>query len=209
MHCGNASSFNSESSADIQKDVWAESYNCSSDTKSLFDCEKNNLTTRNTIATVNCSGNVTGLIFKWKPLFIMAIIYYYVTGCGPVWNNLLMQVCKQPPHPFSCLPRQKNSKWSWAKAAGGMSVFVWTERSVEVCAQTPGCRKGLRCCVKTWAVGTETWHQSPSLEKVRPSSQVCTVQTRRPTWPSATSSGMKMISAVNKPMLFAQVMGCF
>ncbi|XP_037629892.1 scavenger receptor cysteine-rich type 1 protein M130 [Sebastes umbrosus] len=64
MHCGNALSFNSESSADIQKDVWAESYKCSSDTKSLFDCKKNNLTTKlpsdhgNTSATVKCSGKL-------------------------------------------------------------------------------------------------------------------------------------------------------
>lgn len=60
MLCGEAKSFKSSLSTDMRKDVWKESYSCSSNSKSLFACNKTTQPSDhyNTIATVNCSGNV-------------------------------------------------------------------------------------------------------------------------------------------------------
>ncbi|XP_070765856.1 scavenger receptor cysteine-rich type 1 protein M130 [Enoplosus armatus] len=60
MQCGEASLLDSVPSADMIQDVWRTSYNCSSNTTSLFDCEKNTLLSGNngTIASVTCSGKI-------------------------------------------------------------------------------------------------------------------------------------------------------
>ncbi|XP_047187233.1 scavenger receptor cysteine-rich type 1 protein M160 isoform X3 [Scophthalmus maximus] len=61
-HCGKASAFSaSVLDNDTKIDVWDKSYNCSSDTKSLFECDTQTQSSdhNDTIATVNCSGKVT------------------------------------------------------------------------------------------------------------------------------------------------------
>lgn len=60
-HCGKASAFSaSVLDNDTKIDVWDKSYNCSSDTKSLFECDTQTQSSdhNDTIATVNCSGNI-------------------------------------------------------------------------------------------------------------------------------------------------------
>ncbi|XP_078110438.1 scavenger receptor cysteine-rich type 1 protein M160 isoform X2 [Sander vitreus] len=60
MHCGNASNHISISRPDLMKDVWSESYSCSSNSTSLLDCENTTLSSNHsdTIATVICSGKI-------------------------------------------------------------------------------------------------------------------------------------------------------
>ncbi|XP_035513024.1 scavenger receptor cysteine-rich type 1 protein M130 [Morone saxatilis] len=63
MQCGKASKYENFPSADMKKDVWHESFNCSSNTKSLFDCKKTKKKLpsdhNDTIAYVKCSGAIT------------------------------------------------------------------------------------------------------------------------------------------------------
>ncbi|XP_044065919.1 scavenger receptor cysteine-rich type 1 protein M160-like [Siniperca chuatsi] len=60
MQCGKASAHNFISKADMPEDVWTESYNCLSNSTSLFECEKTTLPSNHsdTIATVKCSGEI-------------------------------------------------------------------------------------------------------------------------------------------------------
>ncbi|KAM7404253.1 hypothetical protein PAMP_011619 [Pampus punctatissimus] len=60
MHCGNATSFSYIPSADMRNAVSEKSYNCSSNSTNLFDCENDNLPSDHNafIATVNCSGDI-------------------------------------------------------------------------------------------------------------------------------------------------------
>lgn len=57
MHCG-VSSSHGYISKNKGKEVWIESYKCSSNAKSLFECDKEANNQNDTIATVNCSGNI-------------------------------------------------------------------------------------------------------------------------------------------------------
>ncbi|XP_054904267.1 antigen WC1.1 isoform X2 [Poeciliopsis prolifica] len=58
MHCGNASSFNQ--SVKDKNPIWTESFSCSSDHKSIFDCNKNQINSNDsTIAHVECEGKIT------------------------------------------------------------------------------------------------------------------------------------------------------
>ncbi|XP_071331666.1 scavenger receptor cysteine-rich type 1 protein M160 isoform X2 [Trachinotus anak] len=58
-HCGNASTFSTSTpTADMLANIWDKSYNCSSNTKSLFECEANTPGPNDTIATVTCTGTV-------------------------------------------------------------------------------------------------------------------------------------------------------
>ncbi|KAK9515764.1 hypothetical protein VZT92_026382 [Zoarces viviparus] len=62
MHCGNASRVYSISNANMTKSIWNKSYRCSSNSKSLFNCEKIETLPsdhNDTIATVTCSGNIS------------------------------------------------------------------------------------------------------------------------------------------------------
>ncbi|XP_071396371.1 scavenger receptor cysteine-rich type 1 protein M160 [Centroberyx affinis] len=61
MHCGNAINYTSAPlRTGMKNGVWHESYNCSSEAKSLTDCPKYNGTASNdSIAVVTCSGNIT------------------------------------------------------------------------------------------------------------------------------------------------------
>ncbi|XP_073326332.1 scavenger receptor cysteine-rich type 1 protein M160 [Pagrus major] len=61
MHCGNALTHNSKNNTNPRGDgnVWRESYNCSSDAKSLFECDKEAQNQTEKIATVTCSGKIT------------------------------------------------------------------------------------------------------------------------------------------------------
>lgn len=58
IHCGVATSFNS--SASNGDAVWDQSYNCSSNTTSLYKCESVTLAPdhKDVVATVTCSGIV-------------------------------------------------------------------------------------------------------------------------------------------------------
>ncbi|XP_060912936.1 scavenger receptor cysteine-rich type 1 protein M160 [Labrus mixtus] len=58
MHCGEALNFNSTSNADEKKEFWNETYSCSSNSTSLFECQKTAPPLTHTdIATVTCKGN--------------------------------------------------------------------------------------------------------------------------------------------------------
>nr|XP_040050187.1 scavenger receptor cysteine-rich type 1 protein M130 isoform X2 [Gasterosteus aculeatus aculeatus] len=62
MHCGNASNHMHINNTNEGKSIWKDSYSCSSNTKSLFDCQKTqNLSSdhEDTIAYVTCSGKIT------------------------------------------------------------------------------------------------------------------------------------------------------
>ncbi|KAM8862387.1 scavenger receptor cysteine-rich type 1 protein M130 [Spinachia spinachia] len=64
MHCDKASNYSHIKNpvAAGRKSIWKESYSCSSNTKSLFDCQRNpNVSSDHgdTIATVTCSGTIT------------------------------------------------------------------------------------------------------------------------------------------------------
>uniref|UniRef100_UPI0037E72D19 scavenger receptor cysteine-rich type 1 protein M130 n=1 Tax=Semicossyphus pulcher TaxID=241346 RepID=UPI0037E72D19 len=58
MNCEDASSFTSTSNADGKKEVWGVTYNCSSSSSSLFECQKTTLPLNHSdsIATVVCKG---------------------------------------------------------------------------------------------------------------------------------------------------------
>uniref|UniRef100_A0A3B5KNL4 SRCR domain-containing protein n=1 Tax=Xiphophorus couchianus TaxID=32473 RepID=A0A3B5KNL4_9TELE len=57
MHCGKASSFSPRFSEDKNR-MWEESFSCSSDHKSIFDCNKKQINSNNSaIAHVKCEGN--------------------------------------------------------------------------------------------------------------------------------------------------------
>ncbi|XP_023196450.1 scavenger receptor cysteine-rich type 1 protein M130-like isoform X1 [Xiphophorus maculatus] len=59
MHCGNASSFSPRFSEDKNR-MWGESFSCSSDHKSIFDCNKKQINSNNSaIAHVKCEGKIT------------------------------------------------------------------------------------------------------------------------------------------------------
>uniref|UniRef100_A0A096LS53 SRCR domain-containing protein n=1 Tax=Poecilia formosa TaxID=48698 RepID=A0A096LS53_POEFO len=59
MHCGNATRHN-QSSPGVKNRMWNESFSCSSDQKSIFDCNKTQINSSNsTIAHVECEGNIT------------------------------------------------------------------------------------------------------------------------------------------------------
>ncbi|KAG7239878.1 hypothetical protein INR49_030612 [Caranx melampygus] len=77
--CGVASSFNvstDTATADMRANVWDKSYNCSENSKSLFNCTTTTPPSdhNNTIATVNCTGTVT---FEIK---------------GDCWGNVIANV---------------------------------------------------------------------------------------------------------------------
>nr|XP_020490943.1 scavenger receptor cysteine-rich type 1 protein M130-like isoform X1 [Labrus bergylta] len=58
MHCGEALNFNSTSNTDEKKEFWNETYSCSSNSISLFECQKTAPPLKHTdIATVICTGN--------------------------------------------------------------------------------------------------------------------------------------------------------
>nr|XP_020473602.1 antigen WC1.1-like [Monopterus albus] len=61
MHCGKATSLTSVPKADMEKVVWDKFYNCSPNTKSLFDCEAKTASPDHnyTIASVTCSGTIS------------------------------------------------------------------------------------------------------------------------------------------------------
>ncbi|KAL6120115.1 uncharacterized protein ACO6RY_04539 [Pungitius sinensis] len=64
MHCGKVSNHTSTNISDVavRKSIWKESYNCSVNNTSLFDCQKNLTLSsdhEDTIATVTCMGKVT------------------------------------------------------------------------------------------------------------------------------------------------------
>ncbi|XP_076597662.1 scavenger receptor cysteine-rich type 1 protein M160 [Chaetodon auriga] len=67
MQCQEASNHTSSSSADVIDDVWDQSYSCSSNTTSLFECENTILPSdyKDTIATVTCSGNIEVNLTEW------------------------------------------------------------------------------------------------------------------------------------------------
>ncbi|CAJ1055417.1 scavenger receptor cysteine-rich type 1 protein M160 [Xyrichtys novacula] len=61
MNCGEFSNFNFTSNAELKKKIWEDSYDCLSNSTSLFDCKN---TTRpsdhnDTVAFVTCSGRLT------------------------------------------------------------------------------------------------------------------------------------------------------
>lgn len=58
--CGALKDFGFVSNADMKKDVWEKSLKCSTEHKSLFECEENKTASdhKATIARVTCSGNV-------------------------------------------------------------------------------------------------------------------------------------------------------
>ncbi|KAM6981915.1 scavenger receptor cysteine-rich type 1 protein M130 [Tautogolabrus adspersus] len=60
MHCNKAFNFSFTSNADMKKRVWNESYSCSSNPTSLFECKNTAkpLNHSDTIATVICKGNI-------------------------------------------------------------------------------------------------------------------------------------------------------
>ncbi|XP_026189180.1 scavenger receptor cysteine-rich type 1 protein M130 [Mastacembelus armatus] len=60
LHCGKLVSFTFESADKGQNAVWDQSYNCSSNDKSLFDCETTTASSyhNSSIATVKCSGKI-------------------------------------------------------------------------------------------------------------------------------------------------------
>ncbi|XP_043977257.1 scavenger receptor cysteine-rich type 1 protein M130 isoform X1 [Gambusia affinis] len=59
MHCGNASSFSQRGSEDRNR-MWNESFSCSSDQKSIFDCNRKQINSNSsTIAHVECEGKIT------------------------------------------------------------------------------------------------------------------------------------------------------
>ncbi|XP_068588843.1 scavenger receptor cysteine-rich type 1 protein M160 [Cebidichthys violaceus] len=67
MNCGNALLNTTIANADMMKSIWNESYSCSSNKESLFDCEKIKTPPSDyahTIATVTCSGNITVVLDK-------------------------------------------------------------------------------------------------------------------------------------------------
>uniref|UniRef100_A0A096MHZ1 SRCR domain-containing protein n=1 Tax=Poecilia formosa TaxID=48698 RepID=A0A096MHZ1_POEFO len=58
MHCGNATRHN-QSSPGVKNRMWNESFSCSSDQKSIFDCNKTQINSSNsTIAHVECEGSI-------------------------------------------------------------------------------------------------------------------------------------------------------
>ncbi|TKS77042.1 Scavenger receptor cysteine-rich type 1 protein M160 CD163 antigen-like 1 [Collichthys lucidus] len=61
MHCGKAVNYSFVPSADMIKDVWRKSYNCSSNSKSLFECKNTQLPSdyNETVASVKCSGDIS------------------------------------------------------------------------------------------------------------------------------------------------------
>ncbi|KAM7410829.1 hypothetical protein PAMA_020998 [Pampus argenteus] len=61
MHCGKAITFGSIPTDDMRNAVSKKSYNCSSDSANLFDCENDNLPSDHDdfVATVTCSGDVS------------------------------------------------------------------------------------------------------------------------------------------------------
>ncbi|XP_031732388.1 scavenger receptor cysteine-rich type 1 protein M160 [Anarrhichthys ocellatus] len=67
MHCGNASVVTSISSDNLAISIWKESYSCSSNNESLFNCKKIETLPSDhadTIATVTCSGKITVALDK-------------------------------------------------------------------------------------------------------------------------------------------------
>ncbi|XP_075332264.1 scavenger receptor cysteine-rich type 1 protein M130 [Odontesthes bonariensis] len=64
MHCGNVLNYNNVNNTDGKKKIWKESYECSSTTKSLFDCKKIPRPSNHTVAHVTCSGKVNITLTK-------------------------------------------------------------------------------------------------------------------------------------------------
>lgn len=113
--------------------------------------------------------------------------------------------------PTTSSSQQETFKWAWPTAAGATSTFAW-ERSAGGCVKTPGQSKSLRCCVKTWAAGTQSQVSWSHLRRRGWSSRACTSGRAQPTCIRAASSNtMKQTSPVTETqhMLFAQVTGCW
>lgn len=78
MHCGNASNHMHINNTNEGKSIWKDSYSCSSNTKSLFDCQKTqNLSSdhEDTIAYVTCSGSKKLYFFNSYLVF-----FFYLTS---------------------------------------------------------------------------------------------------------------------------------
>ena len=80
MHCGNATNvtlFPHVPSGDpgMENDVWSETYNCSSTETSLFHCPKDNTTSNQSLALVECSGNVLPHVAVMLLLCVISYIF--------------------------------------------------------------------------------------------------------------------------------------
>ncbi|XP_014865249.1 PREDICTED: scavenger receptor cysteine-rich type 1 protein M130-like isoform X2 [Poecilia mexicana] len=97
MHCGNAKRHN-QSSPGVKNRMWNESFSCSSDQKSIFDCNKTQINSSNsTIAHVECEGNIT-VTLQHKCWGMVSISTGNETGyvSGEHWSDTLSkELCKE------------------------------------------------------------------------------------------------------------------
>ncbi|TMS16568.1 Scavenger receptor cysteine-rich type 1 protein M160, partial [Larimichthys crocea] len=95
MHCGKADNYSFIPSADMMKDVWRKSYNCSSDSKSLFECKNTQLPSdyNETVASVKCSGEISVKLTEECWGFVTICTGGECDGvCDAAWTDKMSQM---------------------------------------------------------------------------------------------------------------------